>query len=301
MKQKDNIVAVVVVALLVLAAVWVGSTQLNVVKDTPVLPDGSTLSCSGIASVTNTLSAKNNLRPGTAVTGEYMFITTNGIGAKSVGALSGLTPAKSYESLLFHNSTGYFAEKYDFSTTCSNADATVFAAAPGAPTVSFVNNNGVTLNSVSAAEAVDADQTYTAEITVRAPGAQFSSRHGALLVAEWDKTYVKNVEINGLSLESSPNYLSHTTLLNTTTATGDAFRAFSYNGELKDGAKVTFTFTFETTSETPGANNANIAFHWVAKDLHIDSRTLEISGPAVEDRDNSFIGLANTTAIYYTS
>lgn len=303
-KQKDSTNQMVVVGVLVLLAVFgtlFATGAFNTTGSSGDIGSGESLACVGIASVSNTITARDDLARSTTASGEYMYITTNNVGAKAFGSITGLTPGLAHDALLSHNGTSYFAQVYDFETSCNDETRTVYLASPSAPTVSFVNENGVTLNGASAAEAVDADQTYTGEMTIRAPGNKYSSLHGALIVAEWDKTYVRNVEVNGVSLASLPTYLSHTTLLNTTTATGDAFRTFLYPGEVKDGERVTLTFTYETTSETPGANNANIAFHWIPRNLYIDDETLEIAGPSVEDRDNTFIGLANTTAIFYTS
>jgi hypothetical protein len=299
MKQKDNTIAMVVVGVLLLAAVWVGATQLSVGRDRDTgytdVPAG--LSCPGIASVTNTITARDNLRRGTAATGEFMHITTDNIGPKAFGDVTGLTPAKAFEALLSFNGTSYFAQKYNFATGCANEARTVYLASPQAPSMAFTNENGVTLNSASAREDVAADQTYTAELTIRSPGGKYSSLHGAVLVAEWDKTYVRNVEVNGLSLSGTPTYLSHTNL---TLVDGDTFRSFLFPGELKDGERTTVSFTFETTSETPTTNSANIKFHWIPRNLYIDDRTLQIAGPSAENRNNEFIGLANTTAIFYT-
>lgn len=249
-----------------------------------------------VASVSVTYNDRDEYQPGSDPGTANLYITTDSKGSQSEGAIT-LTPTKQYESLAGYASTAVFAERKDFATTCENQDLVVDVVKPGAPTVTVTNDNGVTENSDTNHESVDADSTYTATVTVKAPAKQCSSRHGAKVVLDYDKTYVSSAEILELGSTGSPDYLGHASLDN---ATGDGFSAFLFDGELCNGAKDEFTVSYETTSTSPTEGNANIVVHWLPINGDIDADTEQIIFD-VEDEDNNALVLGNTTVQIHTA
>jgi hypothetical protein len=260
------------------------------------LTNGATY-CSGISTVTVTTNDVDRYTPGTDPDAVNFYITTDKKGSQSEGAVS-LQPLVTYAGLYAQNSSSVFAEPVTLKTGCSAADLAVEVVKSEAPTITFKNDDGVTINSDSNDQAVSGDATYSFDMTIKSAGKECSARHGALLVADFDKTYVTGVSLTGLSEASAPDYLSHAAADNSTT---DGFKAFKYDGELCNNDKIEISGDFTTASGTLNEGNGNIVFHWLPLNYDINQDTLEVIGPAAEDEDNNAITQGNTTAQFHTS
>ena len=253
--------------------------------------------CLGIASVSKTFDDKDKYVPGTDPGQGNLFIISGKKGVQSEGAIT-LAPGKKWDALAGQNATAYFAEPVSFETSCISDDLIVDVTKSGAPTITITNDNGVTLNADATAEATAADSVYEPTVTVKAPSKQCSSRHGALLIADYDKTYVQKVEFSSPLVGGDvPDYLSH---VNGDNSTSDGFSAALFKGELCDGAKVDLPLTVTTASTAGNEGNANVVLHWLPLNYDVNQDTYALIGPAAEDEDNNVITLGNTTAEYHT-
>ena len=296
-----GVIAFALVALVVIGAVGMfgGDSIKAVVTGGSDSDDASAGVCESGTSVSLTYNDIDRYTPGSDPGAGNLYVTDgpSSKGTNAEGAIT-MTPAASFSGLAAESATAVFSEPVDFQTTCSNMDLEVEVVKAGAPTITLINSNGVTENSDANHEDMGADQEYDFEMTVKAPSKQCASRHGALLVADFDKTFVQSVGVNELSGGATPGYLSHQSAENSTL---DGFTTFVYNGELCNGAKAELTGSIETTSEAIDEGEANIVWHWVPLDYDIDQDTLEILGPAAEDEDSNAITLGNTTQQYYTA
>ncbi|MCD6176802.1 MAG: hypothetical protein J7K29_03080 [Candidatus Cloacimonetes bacterium] len=196
-------------------------------------------------------------------------------------------------------SSTYFAKELDFETGCDDIHIQPKLYKAGAPTLTFVNDNGITQNSDTNDEAMDASSSYTPELTIKAPADECSSVYGAYVVAEYDATYIKSVTpVSGLTDADVGVYIAHTTNQSESGNDFDQYKVMKYSGKLCDGAKDTVSFKVETTSSTPGEDAGNIQVYWlpINKDLNADTYAL-ITG--IYDEDNNAIYIGNTSAYYY--
>lgn len=310
MKRNGKALPALLAVLAVLAILVVGTVLSNMwgfgpdklsVGDQPTYADlsGGVTACSGVSSVSVSYNDLDKYVPGTDPGVDNLYITTQNKGAQAEGAIT-LTPLTEYTGLAAENSTTVFSEPVTFKTACSAVDYPVNVVKAGAPTITFTNDNGVTINADATDEAVSTDTSYGFDAVIKAPGDQASSRHGALLVFDFDKTYVSDIDLSGpgISAANAPNYLDHASIEN---ATGDGFRAFLYSGELADNAKLEVSGTYTTTSTANAEGNANFVLHWIPLNYDINQDTLAVIGPAAEDEDNNAITIGNTTAQFYTN
>lgn len=255
-----------------------------------------TAACVGVSSVSLTYNDIDRYTPGTDPGVGNLFIVTDKKGSQAEGAIT-LSPKKSYVALAGQNATAYFAEKASFTTSCSAEDYTVDVVKAGAPTITFVNSDGVTKNSDTNDESMDASTLYSVSMKVKAPSQQCSARHGAVLVADFDKSFVQKVEFPTLSGSNAPSYLTH---IDPDNGVADGFSAALYDGELCNAVSIEIPIDITTTSSTPDEGNATVTFHWLPRNFDINQDTFEILGPAVEDEDNNVLTLGNTTGVLYS-
>lgn len=249
-------------------------------------------SCLGINSVAVTYDDQDEFTPGTDPGVSNLFVFTDRKGSLAEGSNS-LTPSKAYEALAGQNATAFFGAPVEFTTGCSDAALPVEVAKAGAPTITITNDNGVTINSDSNAEAMAADSTYTQTVTVKAPAKQCAAKYGAIIVADYDKTYVQKIEFLGLPDDDEPGYLAH---VNGDNSTSDGFKAALWDGELCNAAKEEIEVEITTTSATPNEGNANVVYHWLPRNYDVNLDSYELLGPATEDEDDNAIVLGNVTA-----
>lgn len=254
-------------------------------------------SCNGVASINLLYDDKDSFKLGTD---PATTMTIYDPIAKTVAddATSTTVPIKSTLKALLGNSQGtpstsYFGKEAVVETVCSDQDFQPELSLAGAPTLTVTNDNGVTLNANATDEAMGADSTYFPEITVKAPANAVSSEYGAIVVFEYDATYIQNIESPDLSPSSRGVFLTHS-------GNFDQFKVFEYDGVLQNGDRDYIGFEVTTTGSAPGADQGNIKIHWlpINKDLNADTFDL-ITG--LYDEDNNAIYLGNTTTTYYSS
>lgn len=209
---------------------------------------------------------------------------------------------KTYDALADYASTTYFAEKISFSTECNAVTIVQPEVGKGtAPTITVLNTDAVTKNTDANHEDVSADSVAEYTVTAKAQTDECSSKFGALILVEYDKTYVNKVESNLNSASYTTNYFTFTTNQSASGFDFDGKAVFMYNGELCDGTKTEFTIKTTQTSETPieDSNNFNIVWVPLNKDINQDDLKTIILG--AEDEDNNFIGIGNVTTMVYTA
>jgi hypothetical protein len=271
----------------------VGGTSTQTVD----MSDGAA-SCIGINNVAVTYDDLNKYTPGTDPGVGNLYITTDRIGSVAEGSNT-LNAQKSYEAVAGQNATAYFAQVVSFKTGCSDSRLPVDVTIATAPTITITNDNGVTLNAdTSGEEAASASSSYEPTLTVKSAASVCASKHGAILVADYDKSWVQKVEFPTLTAANAPGYLGHAVMEN---STADGFNAALFSGELCNGAKTEVPVKVTMTSGTIVNGNGNVMFHWVPLNYDVDQDTFKIIGPAAEDEDNNALTLANTTLQYYVS
>jgi len=203
--------------------------------------------------------------------------------------------------------SGYFAEEVEFSTVCSDVPIQPKLRPSGEPSITVVNDNGVQQNSDSNHDSMDASSKYSPTVTVKSDAEACAARYGAVVVFEYDATYVSKVSSPDLEDYSTSFLYPHTTNQSGIDKDFDQYKIMLWNGDvgqgkgfLCDGKKAEFTFNVETTSSTPGEDQANVQVHWypINKDIDADEYTL-ITG--IYDEDNNVIATGNTTQMYYTA
>lgn len=234
-------------------------------------------------------------------------------------ATSTTIPAlSSFKSLLGNNagtpSTLYFSKVIEFETSCLDKEIQAGLAElnpASAPTISIVNDNGNTVNSDSNHESTDGNNTYTPCLTVKAPANSCSADdYGALIIAEYDASYVNGVEKSSADKGSllSTGFdgtfrKAHVTNHSGSTKDFDQFTPFMWQPSepLCDGAKVEICFDVEMGETSAGEDQGNVKWHWepINKDLNSENLYDVITG--IYDEDYNYIGVGNTTGTYYTA
>jgi hypothetical protein len=198
-------------------------------------------------------------------------------------------------------SSGYFSELLDFNTGCTDKDLQPKLKPSGQPTMTIVNDDGITANSDTNHESMGASSTYLPTVVIKAPAEACSARYGAYIIVDYDATYFSKITSSDLSDGNTIVLLSHN--IPTTNITGranagtnDQFKVFEYNGELCNGAKIEPQFKVETTSTQP-TEDINVDFYWVGKDIDVDADSYRPLAPSYYDEDNNVVGekLTNTT------
>lgn len=283
-------------------------------QQTVVSSDGSG-ECLGLSSVGVIYNDFNFYKSGTDPASHITMYDKNGQEFKLAladDANSGNTVAgkSSYKAVVGTNAgtpkAGYFSEMVSFDAGCSNVDVQTKMKPSNYPTITIVNDDGITKNTDANDEAMSASSTYNPTLVIKAPAEACSARHGAFLIADYDATYVSKITSSDLSDGNTIVLLTHNsptlnlTEISSMRGTNDQFKVWSYDGELCNGAKIEPQFVVETTSTQP-TEDVNIDFYWLAKDIDTDADTYVPLAPAIYDEDNNYIGEANTNATYFTS
>lgn len=194
-------------------------------------------------------------------------------------------------------STGYFGQEVDFSTGCADINVQPELFAIGAPTLTFTNDNGVTLNADASAEAMSADTTYSPTLTVKSGSNACSAKYGALVVADYDASYIDNVDSPDLAFFTGKY---REPKQNPSNGTSDVSDVFIYEGELCDGKKVDLTFDVTSHATTSPSEDNGVVFHWypINKDMNADLNEV-VTG--IYDDKNNVISYGNSTLEYFVS
>lgn len=311
------LMSLVFVGLLVLGVWVVASGKLNIGKtlsvstaDEPKPSADQVASCDGVASVKLLYDSLNYYKQGTDPSGNLTIYEVNGKKFKKMvadDATSTTGPVLSrYKAIAGNNAgtpiSGYFSAPADFSTDCSDLDIQPRLYQSNAPTLTILNDDGVTKNSDSNHEAMDASSTYSPCMTVKAPAEKCSSVYGAYVIFETDATYILKVDSTDLESADAGYYFAHTTNQSASALDFDQYKIFKWDGgKLCDGDKVDICFDVTTSASTPGEDQANIQIHWRALNYDTDADEGTPIGPAIYDEDLNLIDATNTTTFYYTA
>ena len=279
-------------------------------------------SCDGIQDVNALYDDINAYKVGTDPGGNLTIYEKDGKFFKQVvqdDATSTGVPYLSSFKGLAGNTVGtpissYFSEVIDFDTSCSNEPLQTELYPASAPTITFTNDNGKTINSDTNHEDMTASDTYTPCATIKAPSEGCSARYGALVAIEYDATFNKKIDGSSYFESTDKGYLAAHSDNLTASMAYDQYKVMMWDGAVQDidgdgvlddgvlcdGKKVEVFFDVETTTETPVEDSNNIVFHWVPinKDLDADDMVL-ITG--IYDEDNNLIAQATKNETLYTA
>ena len=272
--------------------------------------------CFGISSVNLLFDDQNFYKTGTDPASHVTVYEKNGVGyslilpddASSDNAISGNSD---YKAIIGTNGgtpiAGYFSELAPFSVECQDYTLQTPKLKPsGAPTITIINDNGVTPNSDDNHESMSASSTYSPKLTIKAPAEACSSRHGAYIIADYDATYFNTLDTADLSLGTTLVLLTHNSpTVNLTQgdneATNDQFKVWLYNGELCNGASISPQIAIKTTATEP-TEDMNVDFYWISRDIDVDADNGYIPlPPAIYDEDNNAIYDVYTNQTYFTA
>ncbi len=188
---------------------------------------------------------------------------------------------------------GYFSELVTFATMCEDYNLQTALKPSGNPTITIVNDDGITKNTDVNHESMGASSTYLPTLVIKSGSESCSARHGAFLIADYDATYYSKLSTSDLRDGSTLVLLAHNTPATNITqggnyATNDQFKVWLYEGELCDGAKIEPQIKVETTSTEP-TEDINVDFYWLSRDIDVNADTYAPLSPAIYDEDNNAI------------
>lgn len=263
------------------------------------------ITCDGLASVSVRWDDKDYYKTGTdPASALTMYSPIYLTGADDSATVS---PALTQFKALAGNNAGtpsttYFSKETAFETVCSDIFVQEKLYKAGAPTLTWVNDDGITVNAdATNHESMAASSSYTPELTVKSAAETCASVYGAYAVAEYDASYVASVEpVHGLTDANTGIYIAHTTNHSGIEKDFDQYKVMKYSGMLCDGAKDVVSIKVTTIAADPGEDQANVLMHWlpINKDIDADEYTL-ITG--IYDEDNNAIFIGNTTKTYHTA
>lgn len=185
--------------------------------------------------------------------------------------------------ILFGNdsSTTYYGELLNAKVPCSGTK-TFFADVwrNGTLTIRVFNEEANLIDSASEFETLDSGDSVTLDMNVQ--GAKdYGFPHGGLIVAEWDKNNITDVEVNlGGSLVNVPTV--HT-VKNTTFSS----KAYSV-GPILSNQKIEGTVYIESKSGVNPDIQADIYLLFYPYDYYVNEEGGGVvSGPAVQDENNN--------------
>ena len=267
--------------------------------------------CSGTSSVNALYNDFNAYKAGTDPASTLTIYQANGKDYKkavSDDASSTTVPTtSSFKAVAGTNagspSSGYFSELVEFSTVCDEKDIQPALKPATAPTLTIVNDDGITKNSDTNSEVMGASGTFLPTLLVKSGSESCASRHGAYVIADYDNTYFSTLSSSDLADGNTIVLLAHNDATTNITggdhvATNDQFKVWLYDGELCDGDKKEAQIKVVSTSTQP-IEDTNIDFYWFARDIDTDADTYQPLSPAVYDEDNNVIGEILTNVTYY--
>lgn len=273
-----------------------GVTGSSVSAQADVAEEARSLSCDGVSSVTISTAGRDMELPATTVTPTRAYYFAGFYGNQSGTSLA-VTPAtKGYEALFgFGGISNYYPMVYDYDAGCSNKQLTLDFPRASAATVTFINQNGATVNAAGSADAMGAASTYTGTMKVDASADRYWGLPGKecnIVVWEWDATDFTTIDMPGRSSAPIPNLFAYKN------SSFDSSRAF-YLPSSDDGETNEFDVEFKTNGNPAGATGHPTAQLFdCSRDVNEETGQL-IEG--VEDEDVRSLSLNPVNATYYIS
>jgi hypothetical protein len=224
------------------------------------------------------------------------FVITDSLGSYAGNAAATVPTNYDMKIMFGENSTAYYTVVKDFNTDCQDPKY-VSVDLPMADTslnTFYLKNSDGTVNSVSAKQAIGADDTFESTVYMKAGTDTYfgspASTCENVAVVEYDKTYI--LKAAGDSPAPVPGAFTY----HNSTYDGS-------NGMIipksADGVEVSFNLQLESTSSDPtGADYPQITVYDCDIDKNEDTLAI-IEG--VEDEDLNSISLAKQTLFIYYS
>lgn len=310
-KKTGMWIMAIALTLVLVGGIYMVTTRQTSTGDGGGADNGANDGCDGIASIKALYNDFNYYKAGTDPASTLTVYEMDGQEFKKTvsddATTTTLDASSNFKAVAGTNagtpSSGYFSELIDFSTGCTDKDLQPKLKPSGAPTITIVNDDGITANSDTNHESMGASSTYLPTLVIKAPAEACSARYGAFIVADYDATYYSKVTSSDLSDGNTIVLLAHN--IPTTNITGggnygtnDQFKVFEYNGELCNGAKIEPQMKIETTSTQP-TEDINVDFYWMAKDIDTDADSYRPLAPAYYDEDNNVIGDINVNKTFF--
>ena len=188
---------------------------------------------------------------------------------------------------------GYFSELVSFNSMCEDIALQTAMKPSGNPTITVVNDDGITKNSDANHESMGVSSTYLPTLVIKSASESCASRHGAYLIADYDATYFSKLSTSDLRDGNTLVLLAHNSdaddiAQGNQAGTNDQFKVWLYEGELCDGAKIEPQIKVETTSTQP-TEDINVDFYWLSRDIDVNADDYNPLSPAIYDEDNNAI------------
>jgi len=263
--------------------------------------------CDGVASVNALWDDKDNYKVGTDPATKLTVFEDDGMdyfNTISDDATDTSVPTLSDFKALGANDGGtpnsnYFGKEIEFETVCNDLPIQKRLNKAGAPSITIVNDDGITKNANGGSEeSVANETTYTPEAVIESSSDSCASVYGAWVVFEYDASHMgtfNDVSSNLDCDKSTPFYVAHS---NSENSTMDQYATCWYEGTMCDGKDDTIKWEFTTKTIDDGTEGVNQRIHWypVNKDLNADTYEL-IEG--LYDEDDNLISIGNTSQVYY--
>ena len=301
-KNKPNMAWLWIILTIVVAG---GVTYMVVkppVQQTVIGSGDGDVGCLGLSSVDLLFNDFNSFKSATDPASHVTVYEKNGLAYKLTladDAISGnsVSTKASFKGVVGTNAgtpiAGYFSELVSFATMCEDIALQTAMKPSGNPTITIVNDDGITKNTDANHESMGASSTYLPTLVIKSASESCSARHGAFLIADYDATYFSKLSTSDLRDGNTLVLLPHNTVdtniaQGNMNATNDQFKVWLYEGELCDGAKTEPQIKVETTSTQP-TEDINVDFYWLSRDIDVNADDYNPLSPAIYDEDNNAI------------
>ena len=313
---KANTVITLMVVLVVAVVgsfIFVGNqitSELSATGTTADLQEGekekakqAELSC-GVQQVSQDFRTVDTEKVGTELSGKSQYVYATG--EKGVdGALGNVTAdgsqtlgtQRTYQTLSGWTDSTYYAQKQEFTTGCSDDSTTLKVAKAAQPTVTFVNDDGITKNADSTGEqTIDADDEREVTMKLRMSTDVFYGAGDAnSMVSEYDETYFESVEV-----------LDGNTILDTGVIPRDfGFHNSTYDGreaygfdQLLPGTETEYTVRIASDSSNNPTSDEAVRFSLYDANYDIDGDTGKVILD-VQDEAKNILSLKPLNKTFY--
>ncbi|MFW9872648.1 MAG: hypothetical protein ACFFG0_06055 [Candidatus Thorarchaeota archaeon] len=215
-----------------------------------------------------------------------------------------LATKTTFTALAGNGSNSYYAKYIEFTTGCSRETLKVALPDAGSLTVTAVNDDGRTTNSVSNRQAIGASDCREMEIDYDVSSNDYwgnpnivdadgKIKHENVAVAQYDASDLTSIEVIDASTGSKPQQFAYGTIINSGYDSDETYKVET----LEDGKRKTIVVEACSGSSDPG--NGNFTLNFYDANLDVDEETDEIiSGVNDEDNNPLFLAGANVTVHY---
>lgn len=308
MAKTDTMLYLMVIAIVAIAAVLANQTGL-IGKPASVLSTGTgytvtggtVTSCDLSTPVANTYSAYDRDQQATAVATPTYFVVKDD-GTISTNSASYIPDTK---LTVLTTKTNYYGNEVKFTTVCGGNTVTQYMAAVGTlGTINAINDDTVTANSATAAQAIGLGGSASVKVNpYETTGyAYFSNPDLNYFVVGYKTANVSAFDVSRVSLSYNgaalPEYSTASTLL----GSNSYVKAWKVPTSIRENRKDVYLYLnlYANTAANPGAD-ANVTLGFFDADYFVNSITQKISDD-IENNAGTSVGIvSDLTKVIYTS